>query len=88
MKSIRERKAILDAEIVKRQKEKWVIVNRTKNSCQFTRDKGPSGCLGIILCVFALLPGILYFTLAQNTKTLFIYVDEEGNIEETPKKNI
>jgi len=81
MKTIEERKIILGTEIIKLQKEGWLVNDRTDTTCQFTKDMGPNGCLGVILCLLFLLPGILYFIFAKNTKTLFISINENGECD-------
>ena len=83
MKTLEERKTILDAEVIKRQKNNWLLKNKTDTTCQFTKDMGPNGCLGIVLCLIFLLPGILYFLFAKNTEILFIEINEEGECKET-----
>ena len=79
---IKERKELLEVEIVKRQKQGWLVTNRTNTSCQFTKDKKPNGCLGVLICMFSLISGVLYFCLGKKIKTLFININENGEVEE------
>jgi hypothetical protein len=48
MRTIDERKAILEAEIIKQQKKGWLIANRTDTTCQLTKEKKPETCLIVI----------------------------------------
>ena len=60
MKTLEERKAILEAEIIKQQKKGWLIANRTDTTCQLTKEKKPETCLIVIL--FLLFVSILLAT--------------------------
>ena len=51
MKTLDERKAILEAEIIKQQKKGWQIASRTDTTCQITKEKRPDGCITAILII-------------------------------------
>jgi hypothetical protein len=78
MKTIEERKAILDAEINRRLRQGWIITSRTETSCQMTKDKKPDGCLTVILFLTFIIPAILYLILRKKLYTIYFDVDSEG----------
>ena|ERR1035437_3252209 len=80
MKTIEERKAILDIQIIKEQKDGWLLINRTNTLAQFTKIYKANTGIGILLCLLFLLPGILYFYSAKKTKTILIDINENGEL--------
>ena len=76
-----DRKEILNAEVILRQKNGWRIISRDETICQLERKEKPSGCLIVILLLIMILPGVLYAIFGGSTQTLTITVDEEGNIQ-------
>src|ERR1035437_6577469 len=80
MKTIEERKAILDIQIIKEQKDGWLLINRTNTLAQFTKNYKANTGIGILLCLLFLLPGILYFHFAKKTKTILIDSKENGKL--------
>jgi len=76
MKSIEERKAILNIEIAKKMKKGWRLAERTETGCKLVRDKGPNGFLLLLLLSISFIPGLG----STRTKKLFIEVNEEGEI--------
>ena len=76
MKSIEERKAILDIEIAEKLKKGWRLAGRTETGCKLVRDKSPNGLLLFLLLTISFLPGLGY----TRTKRLFVEVNEEGEI--------
>jgi hypothetical protein len=80
MKTIEERKAILDAEIIKQQKKGWQITSRTDTTCQLTKEKKPDGCTTAILILLFVIPGILYLIFMKGTTTVYIEISEDGSI--------
>jgi len=76
MKTIEERKAILDIEIAKRMKKGWRIANRTETGCKLVSDKNPNGFLLLLLFTISFMPGLG----STRTKSLFVEVNEEGEI--------
>jgi hypothetical protein len=80
MKTIEERKAILDRAILGKQQSGWLVNNRTDTTCQLTKTQGANGCIGIILCLFFILPGVLYFIFAKKTLIIVISVNENGEL--------
>ncbi|MCJ7448230.1 MAG: hypothetical protein MUO72_11085 [Bacteroidales bacterium] len=81
MKTIEERKAILETEIIKQQKKGWRISSKTETNCQLMRDKNRSGCLLVILFLFFIIPGIFYLLLTHGTTTVFLEINENGEIK-------
>ncbi len=81
MKTIEERKTILESEITKQLKKGWRITSRTETGCQLQKDKERDGCLIVILFLLFILPGIFYLLLTQGrTISVYIEVTEEGEI--------
>jgi hypothetical protein len=85
MKTLEERKAILDYLIAEQQKKGWQIASKTDTSCQLTREKKPDGCLTAILIILFVIPGILYLILMKGTETVVLEIDEQGEIKYTGK---
>jgi len=86
MKTLEERKTILEYEIVKQQKKGWQLISRTDTTCQITREKRPDGCTTAILIVLFVIPGILYLIFMKGTITVYIEIDDEGEVKYTGKK--
>ncbi len=81
MKTIEERKEILEKEIKKRFQKGWKISSKADTSCQFEIDKKANVCLAILLFWMGIVPGILYLVLYKGTKTLCVEVDDEGELK-------
>lgn len=81
MKTIEERKAILEAEVIKQQKKGWLIISKTDTTAQMTKEVPPEGCLTIILFLTFIIPGILYLILRKKRYTIYIEVNEEGKLK-------
>lgn len=81
MKTLEERKEILEAEVTKQLKKGWRITSRTETGCQLIQDKKRDGCLVTILFLLFILPGIFYLLLTQGrTISIFVEVNGEGEI--------
>lgn len=80
MKTLEERKAILDKKIVEELKEGWRITSRTDTSCQLIKEKTPSGFLTFILFLFFILPCIVYLLWCKVHITVYLDIDENGII--------
>lgn len=80
MKTIEERKAILEAEIIKQQKKGWQIASRTDTACQITKEKKPETCLVVLLILLFVIPGILYLILMKGTMNVYIEINEAGEV--------
>jgi excisionase family DNA binding protein len=85
MKTIDERKAILEAEIIKQQKKGWQIANRTDTTCQMVKEKKPETCLIVILFLLFVIPGLLYLILMKGNVTVYIEITEEGEVKYSGK---
>lgn len=80
MKTLDERKAILEAEIIKQQKKGWQIVSRSETGCQLLMNKRPETCLIIALLLLFIIPAIIYLIVSKKTTTVYVEVNEEGEI--------
>jgi DNA-binding CsgD family transcriptional regulator len=85
MKTIEERKAILNAVIIKHQKNGWTITNQTDTNCQLIKEKKPDTCLVVLLLLLFIIPGLLYLIFIKGNMTVFIEVDEEGKVKYSSK---
>jgi excisionase family DNA binding protein len=85
MKTLEERKAILESEIAKQQKKGWQISSRTDTTCQLTKEKKPETCLVVLLILLFVIPGILYLIFIKGTIAVYIEVDEQGEIKYSGK---
>lgn len=85
MKTFDERKALLEIEIAKQQRKGWLVQNRTDTSCLLIRENKPDTCLLIILLLLFIIPLILYLVLRKKNVTVFVEVDNEGEIVYTGK---
>jgi excisionase family DNA binding protein len=83
MKTIEERKAILEAVIVQQQKGGWTVTNQTDTNCQLTKPKKPETCLVIFLLLLFIIPGLLYLIFIKGNMTVFVEVGEEGQVKFT-----
>jgi hypothetical protein len=81
MKTLEERKAILENEVTKQLRKGWNISSRTETGCQLIQNKKRNGCLLVFLFLFFIIPGIFYLLLTQGkTISVFIEVNEEGQV--------
>ena len=85
MKTFDERKAILDNEIIKQQKKGWQIANRTDLTCQFIMEKKPEIIVVVILFLLFVIPGLLYLILMKGSITVYVEINEEGEIKYSGK---
>ena len=85
MKTFDERKAILDNEIIKQQKKGWQIANRTDLTCQFIIEKKPEIIVVVILFLLFVIPGLLYLILMKGSITVYVEINEEGEIKHSGK---
>ena len=81
MKTIEERKSILDKEIFKHVNHGWRLVHRSDTKCLLEKNKKAKGCLLIILLLLFIIPGIIYLLMDKGKSTLKIDITEEGNIK-------
>jgi excisionase family DNA binding protein len=85
MKTLEERRTILESEIVKQQKKGWQISSRTDTTCQLTIEKKPETLLVVILILLFVIPGLLYLIFTKGTMVAYIEVDEQGEIKYSGK---
>lgn len=81
MKTIEERKSILDKEIFKHVNHGWRLAHRSDTKCLLVRKKKAKGCLLIFLLLLFIVPGIIYLFVNKGKSTLKIDITEEGNIK-------
>jgi len=80
---IEERKKILQEEILKYVKGGWQITSQFDTSAQLTRHTGPSCLVAFILAFLLLFPAILYMLFYKGDETVYIEVDEQGQVKIT-----
>lgn len=81
MKTLEERKAILETEVSKQLRKGWRISSRTDTGCQLLYDKKRDTFVVVILFLFFILPGIFYLLFTQGrTQSVFIEVKEDGEL--------
>ncbi len=80
MKSIEERKLILDKDIFKHVNHGWRIATQSETKCLMVREKKANGFLLIILLLLFIIPGIIYLFIYKGRSTVTIEVTQEGNI--------
>ena len=85
MKTLEERKAILNAVIIKHQKNGWQVVSQTDTTCQISKEKKPDTCLVVLLIILFVIPGILYLIFSKGIINIYIEVDEEGKVKYSGK---
>ena len=85
MKTLEERKAILNAVMIKHQKNGWQVVSQTDTTCQISKEKKPETCLVVLLILLFIIPGILYLIFAKGIINIYVEVDEEGKVKYSGK---
>jgi len=81
MKTLGERKSILENEITKMIKQGWQIASRAETACHLVRNKKPSGLSVLLLFSISFLPSIG----SKGIKKVLVEVNEEGEITYTSK---
>ena len=84
MKTIEERKSILDKEIFKLVNHGWRLSRRSDTKCLLTKKRKPNGCLLIFLLLLFIVPGIVYLLLYKGESTLHVEITKEGDINYIP----
>ena len=80
MKTLEERKKILDEEIQRLTGRGWQVENRTDTTCMLIKEDTAMGCFSITASLFTLFPFFKnYF------KTRIIEVSAEGSIKRRVK---
>ena len=72
---------VLDAAVEMMTREGWAAQHRSETTVSFARDEGADAGVGCLLLLFFLVPGILYFALANKTvrMTIAAYPHEGGS---------
>lgn len=81
MKTIEERRSILDKDIFKHVNHGWRVATRSDTKCLLVKDKKIKGCLLFFLLLLFIVPGIIYLFIYKGRNTLKIEVTQEGNIK-------
>lgn len=81
--SIEQRRAILDEQIARAVRGGWRLATRTDTTAQLVRERRASCLVALILCLFLIVPGILYVLLYKGQRGLYIEVDELGRVHTT-----
>ena len=81
MKSIEERRSILDKDIFRHVNHGWRVATRTDTKCLLVKDKKAKGCLLVFLLLLFIVPGIIYLFMYKGRSSLNIEVTPEGNIK-------
>ena len=76
MKTLEERKSILDEEVLRLNGKGWVVKSRTDTTCMLIKEDMAMGCLSLLISFLVLFP---FFD--QRIKTRIIEVSPEGIIE-------
>ncbi|MDX9726860.1 MAG: hypothetical protein RBT38_10780 [Bacteroidales bacterium] len=80
MKSLEERKAILDKEIFKHVNHGWRLVHQSDTKCLLEKKRKPKGCLLAFLLLLLIIPGIIYLLMNKGKSTLMIEVTPKGDV--------
>ena len=81
MKTIEERKSILDKDIFKHVNHGWRVATKSDTKCLMVRDKKAKGFLLIMLLLLFVVPGIIYLFMDKGRNRLMIEVTQDGNIK-------
>lgn len=81
MKTIEERKSILDKDIFKHVNHGWRVATKSDTKCLMVRDKKAKGFLLIMLLLLFVVPGIIYLFIDKGRNRLMIEVTQDGNIK-------
>lgn len=81
--SFEARKAILEDHIRLQAGAGWVVTSRTDTAAQMISEKRPNVVLALLLFVLGIIPGIIYLAVARGTDTIYIEVDEYGQVART-----
>ena len=76
MKTLEERKSILDEEVLRLTGKGWIVKSRTDTTCLLIKEDTAMGCLSLIVSLMVLFP---FFD--QRIKTRIIEVTPEGKIK-------
>ena len=80
---IERRTTILEEQIAEGITKGWALVTKDATTATMTKRGQANGCMVLILLCLAILPGVLYYYLARPTETIFIRVDEYGEVFRT-----
>jgi hypothetical protein len=80
MRTLEERKSILEKDISRHLPHGWRISSKTDTSCKLIKNNTVDSCLTLILLWITILPGIIYLFKSKGTKSLYIEVNQEGEV--------
>ena len=81
MKTIEERKSILDKEIFKHVNHGWRVSTKSDTKALLTKEKKTKGCLLVFLLLLFIIPGIIYLFINKGKGILKIEVTQEGLVK-------
>lgn len=81
MKTIEERKSILDKEIFKLVNHGWRLAHRSETKCLLVKDKKAKSYILIMLLLLFIVPGIIYLLIPKGKSTIKIEITEKGDIK-------
>ena len=81
MKTLEERKSILDKEIFKHVNHGWRVSTRSDTKALLTKEKKTKGCLLVFLLLLFIIPGIIYLFINKGKGILKIEVTQEGLVK-------
>ena len=76
MKTLEERKSILDKEVLRLIRKGWIVKSRTDTTCMLIKGDTVMGCLSLFISLLVLFP---FFD--ERIKTRIIEVTPEGLIK-------
>ncbi len=76
MKTLAERKGILNEEVFRLEGKGWIVKNRTDTTCLLLKEDTAMGCLSLVVSLMVLFP---FFD--KRIKSRIIEVTPEGNIK-------
>lgn len=78
MKTVDERKVILEKDIFRHVSHGWRLQTRTDTTCQLVKENRLNGCLVIILFMLFIIPAVIYLANFKKTASLYIEIDQDG----------
>lgn len=81
MKTLEQRKSILDKEIFNHTNHGWRVSTRSDTKCLLVRNRKPNGCLLTVLLLLFILPGLIYLYVNRGKSYLNIEVNQDGDVK-------
>ena len=80
---LERRRDILARDLADGTAKGWTVTAQTDTTATLTRKGEANGLVTILLLFLGILPGVLYYLLARPTETIFVRVDEFGEVFRT-----